>query len=135
MRRFSVIASVVLAAAAVPIGCGGKPRTASTPPAPAASVPAATGVTGTWSGWAGTGGQSTPATLNLKQDGTAVRGDVSVGGRPDISGPIEGTVSGDSIRFRLTSGAGSTGELRITKGGQEISGIVGTSPLTLTRAR
>lgn len=77
-------------------GCGGKSRTASTTtPGRSASVPAVPNVSGVWTGGLETGA---PVSMTLKQNGTNVNGDVSVGGRPDISGPIDGRVEGDTIR-------------------------------------
>src|SRR5215470_8759477 len=54
-------------------------------------------VAGTWTGSAGTGGVFAPVTMVLAQNGTDVTGNVSVGGRPDLSGPVKGTVKGEVL--------------------------------------
>ena len=36
-------------------------------------------------------------TLVLQQTGSKVTGSITVGGRPDISGPITGTVNGNAV--------------------------------------
>jgi hypothetical protein len=70
----------------ISVGCGAA-RQAETE---AANAPTAN-VAGTWTGFAGTGGVSVPVTLTLAQTGTAVTGNINVGGRPDFSGPVKGT--------------------------------------------
>jgi hypothetical protein len=56
-------------------------------------------VAGTWTGNAGTGGSSLPVTLTLTQSGTNVTGNVAVAGRPDVSGPVKGTVQGEIVKL------------------------------------
>jgi hypothetical protein len=84
--------------------------------AQSSSAPAVTGppanVTGVWTGSVGTGGTFIPVTLTLNQSGTSVKGDVSVGGRPDLSGPVKGSVQGDTLK-----------------------GYTGAGPLSLRRSR
>jgi hypothetical protein len=61
--------------------------------------------------------------MSLTQTGTAVSGTIEVSGRADVSGPLAGTVSGDTVRLKLSSGSGSTGELNVS--GNTITGVVG----------
>ena len=115
-------------------GCGGKSSgspTASTPAgAPSASVAAPANVNGTWTG-ALVGGA--PVTMQLKQAGPNVTGDLRVGGRADISGPVEGTVEGNTLRLRERSGFGSAPLLNVR--GDQITGIVAGTTLDLRRAK
>ena len=123
MKTLSLVAIVVMMAFVA--GC------ASSSSAPQAAVggPSAN-VTGTWSG-ATLGAGGVPVTMNLKQNGADVAGDIDVGGRPDLSGPLKGSVSGNSVRFRLDTGYGSTGQLNVN--GNAITGFVGGSGLNLQR--
>lgn len=112
-------------------GCGGSAsRTASSTGAPSAAVGAPANVNGTWSG-ALVGGA--PVTMMLQQTGANVTGDLRVGGRADISGPIEGTVDGNTIKLRERSGFGSAPLLNVK--GDQITGIVGGTTLDLRRAK
>jgi hypothetical protein len=117
-------------------GCAGQSggdrvsQSANTP-APAAS-PAAT-VTGTWTGWAGVGARDAPVTMNLMQTGPNVTGDVSVGGRPDLSGRLVGLVQGNGIRLELANGYGSLPEMTVKQ--EQIFGNIGGLPFSLQRAR
>lgn len=89
-------------------------------------------VAGTWSGSAGTGGVFVPVTMNLTQNGTDVAGNVSVGGRPDLSGPVKGTVTGEVLNLSLASVR--LGQMMAKQG--TISGeISGGLPMTLRRAQ
>jgi hypothetical protein len=123
MKTASFVALAVLAAFVA--GCASTDSAASRRPAgPPANV------AGSWSGFTvGAGGTS--VSLELRQSGNAVTGTIEVGGRPDLSGPLEGTISGNTVRFRLTSGFGSAGELNVSS--DTITGIVGGSGLTLRR--
>jgi hypothetical protein len=56
-------------------------------------------VAGTWTGNAGQGGSSLPVTMTLAQTGTNVTGNMSVAGRPDFSGPVKGTVTGELVNL------------------------------------
>jgi hypothetical protein len=122
MKTLSLITLVVLMAFVS--GCAstsGSPQAASGPPA---------NVAGTWSGSTiGAGG--VPVTMNLKQTGGTVAGDIDVGGRSDLSGPLKGTVDANSISFKLDTGYGSTGTLNVK--GNSIDGFVGGSGLNLQR--
>ncbi len=97
----------------------------------AANAPTAN-VAGTWTGFAGTGGVSVPVTLTLAQTGTAVTGNIDVGGRPDFSGAVKGSVQGELVKLALPTT--TLGELRArqdTMTGEPFGGL----PLTLRRSR
>lgn len=120
MRAVSFVAtSVVIAFLA---GCAGSTMTDSATGGPPANV------AGSWSGWTADG---LSVSLVLKQDGGAVTGTIAVGGRPDNSGPLTGTVKGNAVSFRLDSGYGSTSDLRVAQ--DTISGIVGGRAVNLRR--
>jgi hypothetical protein len=71
--------------------------------------------------------------MPLAQTGSAVTGVIDVAGRADVSGPLTGTVEGDTVRFKLTSGYGSTGQLNVK--GDTITGVVGGNGVRLQRAQ
>jgi hypothetical protein len=77
-------------------GCG----TAREAQQAAANAPTAN-VAGTWTGSSTTGGSFVPITLTLGQTGTDLTGSISVGGRPDISGAVKGSVQGELVRLSL----------------------------------
>jgi hypothetical protein len=124
-----VLLSVVIVALA---GCGGSksPKAAGAAGSPSAAAATPANVQGTWSG-ALVGGA--PVAMTLMQTGSNVKGDLSVGGRADISGPIEGEVMGNTIRLRERSGFGSAPLLNVK--GDQITGIVGGTTLDLRRTR
>ena len=97
----------------------------------AASAPTANMV-GAWTGSAGTGGVFVPVTLTLTQNGTAVKGTISVGGRPDYSGDVAGSVQGELLKLALQNT--TLAELRVkqdTITGEPFPGL----PLNLRRSR
>ena len=77
----------------------------------ALSAPTAN-VVGTWTGSTTTGGSFVPVTLTLGQTGTDVTGTMVVAGRPDLTGPVTGSVRGELVQLSLTSGATNFGQLR-----------------------
>jgi hypothetical protein len=89
-------------------------------------------VAGTWTGSAGTGGVSVPINMTLAQTGTNVSGNISVGGRPDLSGPVKGTVQGEIVKLSLASV--TLGQM-IAKGGVMSGEVSGGLPTTLRRAQ
>lgn len=99
----------------------------------AASAPTAN-IAGNWTGNAGTGGVSVPINMTLTQNGTAVSGQISVGGRPDLSGAVKGTVQGRLVNLSLPSV--SLGQMTASPDSNTISGEVsGGMPATLRRSR
>ena len=79
------------------IGCGAMEQERAAASAPTANA------AGTWTGWAGEPRVSRPVTLTLEQSGTNVKGDLSVAGRPDLSGPVTGTVQGELVYLSLAT--------------------------------
>jgi len=123
MKTLSLLAIVATVAALVG-GCAG-----TSSPASAASGPPAN-VAGTWTGGTvGPGGAS--VRLVLQQTGSQVTGSIDVGGRPEVTGPLTGTVSGNAVAFKLQSGYASTGALNVS--GDVMTGVVGGSGVSLRR--
>ena len=88
-------------------------------------------VAGVWSGSAGTGGDFVPVNVTLAQTGTKVTGTISIGGRPDLSGPINGSVQGELLKLSLATV--TLGELRARQ--DTITGEVSAGlPVTLRRS-
>jgi hypothetical protein len=118
-------ATLLILLLAVIAGCassGGDVQTTSGPPANAG---------GAWSGYAGVGAASAPVTLRLTQNGGNVAGDLSVGGSPDLTGAVTGTVQGNVLRLSMQNGRSIT---PMTVGADQITGIIGAGPVTLRRA-
>lgn len=86
---------------------------------------------GTWTGTAGTGGTSIPVTLTLNQSGTNVTGNLSVAGRPDLSGPVKGTVEGEIVKLSLATT--TFAQMRVQQDNMTGQGSVG--PVNLRRSR
>jgi len=124
MMKKTLVASLLIALMA---GCASGPATA-----PAASGPPAN-VAGAWTGSFGVGACSGSMSMTLKQTGSQVKGEIDIGGRSDMSGPITGTVSRDTIQVSLTSGYG-TGSLMNVKGDQ-ITGVYQGGPIMLRRSK
>ena len=103
------------------VGC------ASSSKSPSASTASPANVNGTWTGGTATGART--VTMVLKQTGTTVTGNLSGAGTAD--GPVEGTVDGNTIRLRESSGYGSTPMLNVK--GDQITGILGGTTLNLRR--
>jgi hypothetical protein len=96
--------------------------------ATAATKPPSVDVTGTWAGeWVGTVG-SGPVTMTLQQTGGNVTGDLVAGGGSPFSGPVSGTVSGDTLSLFYRGGSGD-----FTVKGNEMSGSTRLSRWTLKR--
>jgi hypothetical protein len=108
-------------------GCAG-----STPPPRVAGGPPVN-VAGQWAGSAGVGAVSAPVSLSLVQDGAAVSGNISIGGRPDLSGPVVGTVQGNTVSLDLRNGYGSLPDL--TAAPERITGTLSLGPMSLRRSK
>jgi hypothetical protein len=109
-------------------GCAGS----STSPAASSGPPA--NVNGSsWTGAAGGGAVEAPVTMTLAQTGTNVAGEIRIGGRPDLSGPVEGVVQGNAVKLSLKSGYESLPEMTVKQ--DQISGVVAGLPLTLRRSK
>jgi hypothetical protein len=125
MKMFSIAALVLLAA--VTSGCGAAREAQQA----AANAPTAN-VAGTWTGYAGTGGVSAPITLTLTQSGTDLSGNITVGGRMDLSGPVKGAVQGEIVKLSLPTV--TLGQM-IAKGGTMTGEVSGGLPATLRRVQ
>jgi hypothetical protein len=125
MKMLSIAVLVLLAA--VSAGCGAAREAQQA----AANAPTAN-VAGTWTGSAGTGGVSAPVTLVLTQTGTNLAGNITVGGRIDLSGPVTGTVQGEIVKLSLSTV--TLGQM-IAKGGTMSGEVSGGLPATLRRAQ
>jgi len=124
MKAPMIVLSVLLSC--VVAGCGAKQAQMEALNAPTANV------AGTWTGFAGTGGTSAPVTLTLDQNDTAVTGNISVGGRPDFSGQVRGSVQGELLRLALPMT--TLGQLQVRQ--DTITGVpFGGLPVTLRRVR
>jgi hypothetical protein len=97
----------------------------------AANAPTAN-VTGTWSGSAGTGGVFIPVTMTLAQTGTNVSGNMNIGGRPDLSGPVKGTVQGELLNLSLPTT--TLGQMMV-KGGTITGEVSGGLPVNLRKGQ
>jgi hypothetical protein len=137
MSSYPVVVVLASALLVVVSGCSSKSSPTSRSSTPSTSGPVAaspaTNLTGTWQGNVGVGARSTSMTMNLRQEGPAVKGDIAVGGRPDLSGPLMGTVDGAAVRLQLQSGQGTSPELRVQ--GDTITGVISGEPLSARRVR
>jgi hypothetical protein len=113
--------------AAVTSGCGAAREAQQA----AANAPTAN-VAGTWTGNAGTGGISAPITLTLTQNGTNLSGNINVGGRMDLSGPVKGTIQGEIVKLSLTTV--TLGQM-IAKDGTMTGEVSGGLPTTLRKVQ
>jgi hypothetical protein len=68
--------------------------------------------------------------FELKQNGPNVSGFLQTSGGTTLSGPIEGSVAGDTLRFKLAN-ASVEGEMRVT--GDEMAGRIQGLPGTNTQ--
>jgi hypothetical protein len=126
----SIAGAVLAVVVAALVGCAGSHKSASTTHSmPSASV-APANVDGLWSGALVCG---LPVRLTLKQTGTSVTGDINVGGRADLDGPITGKVQGNTITLDLKSGYATAPLLNVK--GDQITGTVAGTTLNLQRVR
>ena len=115
MKTFSwVVIGLVLMLGA---GC------ASSSSQPAASTGPPANVAGSWSGGF-YGAMSNSVSMQLQQQGTAVTGNIDVGGRTDLSGKMTGTVRGNMLDYNLANGGQGTMQVS----GNTISGTVSGAP-------
>ncbi|HEY7542179.1 MAG TPA: hypothetical protein VIF11_18705 [Methylomirabilota bacterium] len=109
---------------ALAVGCGAveRARTAAT----------TANVAGVWTGSAGVGEKFMPVTMTLTQNGTTVTGDMSVGGRSELTGGVKGSIQGELLTLSLERV--TLGELTVnqdTMTGQVSAGF----PVSLRRSR
>jgi hypothetical protein len=89
-------------------------------------------VSGVWTGSARTGETFMPVTMTLTQSGTTVTGDMSVGGRSELTGGVKGSIQGELLT--LTLERVTLGELTVkqdTMSGQVSGGL----PVSLRRSK
>jgi hypothetical protein len=67
----------------------------------AAAIAPMANVSGVWTGSARTGGTFMPVTMTLTQNGTTVTGDMSVGGRSEMTGGVTGSIQGELLTLSL----------------------------------
>ena len=60
-------------------------------------------VAGTWAGKTTGDGKFLPITLTLAQTSTDVTGMMNIGGRPDLSGRVTGSIKGELLTLSLTN--------------------------------
>lgn len=126
----TIVGALLAVVMVATVGCAGSSGRSASTSSPSAAAAAPANVNGVWSG-ALVGGA--PVRMTLMQNGTAVKGDLSVGGRADLDGPIEGVVEGNTLKLRERSGFGSAPLLNVR--GDQITGIVGGTTLDLRRAK
>jgi len=90
-------------------------------------------VAGTWTGKTTGDGKFSPITLTLSQTGTDVRGVMNIGGRPDLSGRVTGSVKGELLTLSLTSPS-NFGEIWVQQDNMMTSNAFGLH-FTLRRSR
>jgi hypothetical protein len=112
----------------VAAGCG----TAREQQMAAENAPTAN-VAGTWTGSAGTGGVFAPVSLTLAQSGTDLSGNITVGGRPDLNGPVKGMVKGETVNLTLPTV--KLGQLLVKQQNTMQGEVVGGLPVTLRRGQ
>jgi hypothetical protein len=122
MKLVSVVALAALVA--VVGGCAGTDSGAAVSSGPPANV------AGTWIGGT-SGAATTTATMQLSQTGAAVTGTLDVGGMPMLSGPLTGTVAGNSLHIQLGNAAANTGDLNVS--GNSMTGEVAGNGMRLQR--
>jgi len=135
MKRTLVTLTAMIIVGALAASCASSKKTASTAPSTTSASPTTPDLTGNWSGRAGTPGREAPVMLRLVQTGTALDGDMYMGGRGDLTGPIKGTVEGNTVRFALGSGFARSSALQISPDGNQITGNMVGSPVQLIRAK
>jgi hypothetical protein len=91
-------------------------------------------VGGTWTGNTTGEDKPYPVTLTLEQAGTDVTGMMRIGGRPDLSGRVRGTVRGEVLQLSLTTAAHAGGELWVQQDNLMTSNAFGLH-FTLRRSR
>jgi DNA-binding NarL/FixJ family response regulator len=133
MKRIVVV--LVAALLTLVAGCASSKRTASTPSSAPSAAVATPDLTGSWSGHAGAQGREAPVALRLVQSGAALEGDLQVSGRGDLSGPVKGSVDGNTVRLQLGSGFARSSSLQVSPDGNQITGNMAGSQAVLMRAK
>ena len=66
-----------------------------------------------------------PVTLTLEQTGTDVTGSIRIGGRPEVSGRVRGTVRGEVLQLSLATAAHMGGDLWVQQDNMMTSNAFG----------
>ena len=82
-------------------------------------------VKGTWTGTTTGEDKPYPVTLTLEQTGTDVTGSIRIGGRPEVSGRVRGTVRGEVLQLSLSTAAHMGGELWVQQDNMMTSNAFG----------
>ena len=125
MRTNAILRVALLAVALT--GCAGWEARQAALNAPTADV------AGTWTGKTTGDGKFLPITLTLDQTGADVTGVMNVGGRPDLSGRVRGTIKGELLSLSLT-GPSQFGEIWAQQDNMMTSNAFGLH-FTLRRSR
>jgi hypothetical protein len=112
----------------VSTGCSGWEARRAALDAPTADVG------GTWTGNTTGEDKPYPITLTLDQTGTDVTGVMWIGGLPNLSGRVRGTVRGEVLSLSLTTAAQSGGELWVQQDNMMTSNAFGLH-FTLRRSK
>jgi hypothetical protein len=112
----------------VSAGCGAWEARRAALSAPTADVG------GTWTGNTTGEEKPYPITLTLEQTGTDVTGALRIGGRPDLSGRVRGTIQGEVLSLSLTTAAHSGGDIWVQQDNMMTSNAFGLH-FTLRRSR
>jgi hypothetical protein len=118
MKRSFVLVFLCAATAA---GCAGRSQTLPT-----------ANVAGVWTGSAGAAGSFMPVTMTLMQNGSVVTGDMSIGGRSELTGGVTGSVQGELLLLSLERM--TLGELTV-KEDMMTGQVSGWLPVSLRRSR
>ena len=81
--------------------CGALAAGCGTAQQMAAAITPMANVSGVWTGRARTGETFMPVTMTLTQNGTTVTGDMSVGGRSEMTGGVTGSIQGELLTLSL----------------------------------
>jgi len=90
-------------------------------------------VAGTWAGKTTGDGKFLPITLTLDQTGTDATGVMNIGGRPDLTGRVKGTIKGELLTLSL-AGPSQFGEIWVQQDNMMTSNAFGLH-FTLRRSR
>jgi hypothetical protein len=124
MIRATTVGLLALVCVAT-VGCAAVKEEKAMANAPTANV------VGTWSGYSGQGAAGVPVDLTLAQTGTNVTGNLNVAGRPDLSGPVTGSIQGELLKLSLATATFSQLEVK----GDTMTGMVGGGQVILRRSK
>lgn len=126
MKRTAIPLLILLGVTSM--GCSGWEARRAALNAPTADVG------GTWTGNTTGEDKPYPITLTLDQTGTDVTGMMRIGGRPDLSGRVRGTVRGEVVDLSLATAPQTGGEIFVQQDNMMTSNAFGLH-FTLRRSR